>query len=108
MSDDANGNGWLRPSALAKREGVARPTVWEWARKGLVEVKRVGPGAGVRMRIPDPPPARVSSDVVVVVDTVRSPSRIDVSHLRSEHEETRPGIRTTETPRVVVVRRDRP
>lgn len=42
---------WLKPSALAKREGVARQTIWNWAAKGLVEAKRLGRQTGVRVRV---------------------------------------------------------
>jgi len=31
------------------REGVSRSTVWNWARKGVVRMSRLGPAVGVRV-----------------------------------------------------------
>jgi predicted DNA-binding transcriptional regulator AlpA len=31
------------------REGVSRSTVWNWARKGVVRMNRLGPAVGVRV-----------------------------------------------------------
>jgi predicted site-specific integrase-resolvase len=45
-----------RPSArgyriadFCQREGISRSTCWAWVRKGLLEVHRLGPQAGVRV-----------------------------------------------------------
>jgi hypothetical protein len=44
---------WVKPAELAAREGIDRTTVWAWADKGIVEVRRRGPRTGVRMRMRD-------------------------------------------------------
>lgn len=31
------------------REGISRSTCWNWARKGVVQVSRLGPAVGVRV-----------------------------------------------------------
>jgi hypothetical protein len=41
----------LKPSELADKEHVSRATVWAWAAKGIVEVRRHAPRTGVRMRV---------------------------------------------------------
>lgn len=42
---------WLKPSALAEREGVHRATVWRWVEKGLLEARRLDAKTGVRVRV---------------------------------------------------------
>jgi hypothetical protein len=42
---------WLAPKELARKMGKDRRTVWRWARKDVVEVKRVSARTGVRMRL---------------------------------------------------------
>jgi DNA-binding transcriptional MerR regulator len=44
----------MRVVEMAARYGVSRATVWRWARRGLVLVERVGPRAGVRVRLRPP------------------------------------------------------
>lgn len=34
---------------FCEREGVSRSTVWNWARKGVVRMNRLGPAVGVRV-----------------------------------------------------------
>ena len=36
--------------AFCQQEGVSRSTLWRWVEKGQVEVSRLGPAAGVRVR----------------------------------------------------------
>jgi predicted site-specific integrase-resolvase len=38
-------------TALARRYGVSRSTVWRWIHRGLVEVTRVAARTGVRVRV---------------------------------------------------------
>jgi len=38
---------------FCEREGVTRQTVWNWARKGVVQVSRLGPAVGVRVEYSD-------------------------------------------------------
>lgn len=42
---------WMKPRALAEREGVNRTTVWRWVEKGLVEARRLDARTGVRVRV---------------------------------------------------------
>jgi predicted site-specific integrase-resolvase len=44
---------WVRPTALAEREGISRRTVWRWVQQGKLEVQRKSARAGVRVREPD-------------------------------------------------------
>lgn len=34
---------------FCQREGITRQTCWNWARKGVVVVSRLGPAVGVRV-----------------------------------------------------------
>jgi hypothetical protein len=34
---------------FCEREGISRSTCWNWARKGVVVVARLGPAVGVRV-----------------------------------------------------------
>ena len=38
---------------LAEREGVDPVTIWRWAKKGAIEISRVAPATGVRVRYRD-------------------------------------------------------
>jgi predicted site-specific integrase-resolvase len=42
---------WLKPRELAEQEGVSRRTVWTWAEKGIVDVRRKRPRTAVRVRM---------------------------------------------------------
>lgn len=42
---------WLKVSELAARAGVNRTTIWTWADKGLVEIRRLEARTGVRARL---------------------------------------------------------
>lgn len=53
MSDKETPREWLKPSQLAAREGVSKRTLWTWAEKGIVDVKRRAPRTGVKMRFVD-------------------------------------------------------
>jgi predicted site-specific integrase-resolvase len=44
---------WLKPRELAEQEGVSRRTIWTWAEKGIVDVRRRGPRVRVRVRMTD-------------------------------------------------------
>jgi hypothetical protein len=50
-ADDAPDRAWMKPTELAAKEHVSRATVWNWATKGIVEVRRHAPKTGVRMRV---------------------------------------------------------
>jgi len=39
---------------FCEREGISRSTCWNWARKGVVQVSRLGPAVGVRVVYADP------------------------------------------------------
>lgn len=39
---------------ICEREGVSRRTAWRWVEKGLLEVSRLGPRTGVRVRYANP------------------------------------------------------
>jgi hypothetical protein len=45
------GSEWMKPAALAKREGVSRATIWAWVEKDLVDVKRLAGKTHVRVRL---------------------------------------------------------
>lgn len=40
----------LRIREFCAREGIDRRTAWRWAEKGLVQVSRLAPRVGVRVR----------------------------------------------------------
>jgi hypothetical protein len=42
---------WRKPVELARERGVSLSTVWRWAGKNLLEVERLAPRIGVRMRV---------------------------------------------------------
>lgn len=39
---------------LAEREKVTTRTAWRWVEKGVLDVSRLGPRTGVRVRYADP------------------------------------------------------
>lgn len=41
---------WFKVTEYARRHGVSRQTVWNWIRKGAVDVTRKGPRCAVRVR----------------------------------------------------------
>jgi hypothetical protein len=43
-------NPWMKPSDYARRKGITRQTVWNWVRKGLLQVSRKASRTGVRVR----------------------------------------------------------
>jgi hypothetical protein len=45
---------WQTPTQLARSLGIRRSTVWRWAARGLVEVRRHAPRTGVRMKLLTP------------------------------------------------------
>jgi hypothetical protein len=44
------GETWRTVRQFAQAEGVSRSTVWRWISRGLLDVHRVGPGKGLRVR----------------------------------------------------------
>lgn len=43
---------------FCEREGIDRVTAWRWAKKGAIEVSRVAPATGVRVRYRDEDPQK--------------------------------------------------
>jgi hypothetical protein len=41
---------WEKPRTFATRERIAAVTLRQWAEKGVVEVRRLAPRTGVRVR----------------------------------------------------------
>jgi hypothetical protein len=111
MSD---GREWLKPSELARREGVTRQTVWAWSRKGYVDIER-HEGRRPRMRLAHeassmiapqtrrPPPRR--DELVLLVVDFEERAMIDVSHLGSAEQELRPGVHKVRRPGLLVIQR---
>ncbi len=42
---------FMKPRELAEEYGVSRSTVWRWQEKRILDVKRLGPRLGVRVRL---------------------------------------------------------
>jgi hypothetical protein len=45
---------WLKVRELAEREGISTKTLWRWVSAGVVDVSRLGPRTGVRVRLRRP------------------------------------------------------
>lgn len=50
MDTVAAKNPWMKPKDMAAREGADPRTIRRWIDKGAVEVRRLGPRTGVRVR----------------------------------------------------------
>jgi hypothetical protein len=51
------GGPWVEPGEFAKAFHVTTRTVWRWVKLGHLEVRRIGPQAGVRVRRPPAAPS---------------------------------------------------
>jgi transposase-like protein len=43
--------GWRSVRQLAHELGVSRATIFRWARRNLIDVHRIAPGSGTRVRL---------------------------------------------------------